>query len=376
MSDIAAVIESLSLESVLNEVEEATLEPVYSTEGQNLAGESSGRNSIVKGDNLRALKALYDEGVTVDLVYADPPFATGRKFNMGDGEEVNQFSKTGESAYSDEESGEDYLNSLAKRLILIREILSNEGSIYLHIDNEMGAYVKVLMDEVFGSENYCNTISRVKCNPKNFSRDAYGNQTDMILFYSKTGNHIWNDPRQDYTQDQLDRLFSKTDEDGRRFTTTPLHAPGETEDGPTGEPWKGMEPAEGRHWRYPPEKLTELDEAGRIYWSSNGNPRKKRYADEADGPKRQDIWKFKDPQSVEYPTQKNLDLLETIVAASSEEGSTVLDPYCGGGTTPVAASKLGRRFIGLDASEAAISVQEDRLEETPYTRYRVQSESK
>lgn len=194
----------------------------------------------------------------------------------------------------------------------------------MHIDKEMGSYFKVAIDGVFGRDSYINDMTRIKCSPKNFSRDAYGNQTDTILSYSKDGEHIWNGSHQDYSQEQLERLFAKED-DGRKFTTTPLHAPGETEDGAMGQKWNGRDPPEGRHWRYKPSKLTELEENDMIYWSSNDNPRNKRHADEADGPRRQDIWVFKDPQSMKYPTQKNLEMLETIVQASSFEDSVVLD---------------------------------------------------
>lgn len=352
-------------EKILSDIEDVDLEKKETTEGQKSLGDSKNEQTrkLIKGDNLKSLKYLYENDYEVDLVYADPPFATGRTFNTGDdSDEVKQFSNKGEEAYDDQLVGIDFLQSIVNRLVLVNEILSDQGSIYLHIDKEMGSYMKVAMDGVFGRKNYLNNITRIKCNPKNFSRDAYGNQTDTILFYSKDGDHIWNGSHQEYSQEQLDRLFPKEDDDGRKFTTTPLHAPGETEDGATGQPWNGREPPEGRHWRYKPSKLTELEENNMIYWSSNDNPRKKRYADEADGPRRQDIWEFKDPQSMEYPTQKNLEMLETIVQASSNEDSLVLDPYCGGGTTLVAADEHGRQFIGMDMSDEAIDVTIRRVE--------------
>lgn len=359
-------IEKPSVEELLS-TNSITIEQRTRTDGQETlpTDESTeNRQEVYIGDNLYGLTHLIETDIDVDLVYMDPPFATGREFNMGDEDtEVKQFSNKGETAYSDTRDLQDYLEHIYQRLQLIHEVLSDKGTIYVHIDNNRGPYLKVLLDEVFGIDNYMNTITRVKCNPKNFSRDAYGNMTDIILVYSKTNDHIWNDPHQDYTDDQLERLFRKEDEDGRRFTTTPLHAPGETENGATGEPWNGREPPEGRHWRHPPEELTRLDENDMIYWSSNGNPRKKRYADEAAGPKRQDLWdSFKDPQSKEYPTQKNLDLLKTIIEASSNEDSLVLDPYMGGGTTLLASEELNRNFIGMDMSDEAVSVTQDRLQ--------------
>jgi len=146
------------------------------------------------------------------------------------------------------------------------------------------------------------------------------------------------------------------DADGRRYTTTPLHAPGETAKGPTGTLWKGMRPPRGRHWRSDPAELTQLDEQGGIEWSSTGNPRKKIYAADVArvGKKRQDIWVFKDPQYPAYPTEKNLRLLETIVLASSNPGDLVLDCFAGSGTTLAAAEMHGRRWIGVDSSPLAI----------------------
>lgn len=321
-------------------------------------------NRLIQGNNLPTLYSLYGSGLKekIDLVYIDPPFSTQREFKVNGDKGVKQFSKNGRKAYEDKLIGKEYLESLRKRLIMLREIMSNKGSIYLHIDKEMGSYVKLLMDQVFGRENHINTITRIKCNPKNFSRSAYGNITDTILFYSKTEDYIWNNPREPMPEDEIERRFPKKDERGR-YTTTPLHAPGETENGKTGEPWKGMAPPEGRHWRYKPEKLTELDEKGLIEWSSTGNPRKKRYAKEAieKGMKRQDLWEFKDPAYPDYPTEKNLDMLKVIVEASSNEKSTVLDCYAGSGTTLLAAEDLNRHWIGIDNSEEAINIAKERL---------------
>jgi len=205
-------------------------------------------------------------------------------------------------------------------------------------------------------KNFLNDLTRIKCNPKNFGRKAYGNVKDMILFYSKTGNHIWNNPKASMSEEDIKRLFKKIDKDGRRYTTIPLHAPGETINGATGQPWKGMMPPKGRHWRCSPSKLEELDKQGLIEWSKTGVPRKKIYADENDGKKIQDILEFKDPQNPSYPTEKNFDLLKLIVNASSSTNSIVLDCFCGSGTTLKAAQELGRNWIGIDKSEEAINV--------------------
>ena len=126
-----------------------------------------------------------------------------------------------------------------------------------------------------------------------------------------------------------------------------------------------MLPPVGRHWRYDPKVLDELDANGLIHWSSTGNPRKKIYADQvmSVGAKMQDIWAFKDPQNPKYPTEKNMELLRTIIKASSNPGDYVMDAFCGSGTTLVAAQELGRYFIGMDSSKKAISICEKRLKD-------------
>ena len=324
-------------------------------------------NKLIYGDNLPVLKRLLDDHAgKVNLIYIDPPFATNSRFRIGDGRTSTVSSGSDDAvAYSDTLVDAEFLEFLRERLIFLRELLSERGSIYLHIDYKIGHYVKILMDEVFGRRNFRNDIARVKCNPKNFRRKAYGNVKDLILLYSKSDKPIWNDPHIPFSAQDVERLFRKTDGVGRRYTTIPLHAPGETASGNTGKAWRGLTPPRGRHWRSEPAVLEELDRRGLIEWSSNGVPRKKIYADERPGKRMQDIWEFKDPQHPDYPTQKNQELLDFIVKASSNEGDLVLDCFCGSGSTLVAAQSLGRRWIGIDSSEAAIRVTRRRLDAPP-----------
>ncbi|QQG38248.1 MAG: site-specific DNA-methyltransferase [Candidatus Kaiserbacteria bacterium] len=327
-----------------------------------VAGEGA-ENKLIHSDNLAALKALLDDYAgKVDLIYIDPPFATNGHFKISDGR-ANTVSSSNDDAiaYSDTIVGEEFLEFLRERLIFLRELLSERGSIYLHIDYKIGHYVKLVMDEVFGRGMFRNDISRIKCNPKNFNRKAYGNIKDLILFYSKSTAPTWNDPRVSFSEEDERRLFKKLDSSGRRYTTIPLHAPGETVNGNTNKVWKGMKPPKGRHWRTDPAILAEWDKQGLIEWSANGVPRKKIFFDERGGKKVQDIWEFKDPQYPKYPTEKNLDLLKFIIEASSNEGDLVLDCFAGSGTTLVAAHSLGRRWIGIDKSEPAIKVVQKRL---------------
>ncbi len=330
------------------------------------AGGKIGADSkLIKGDNLAVLKHLSEDGGLngmVDMIYIDPPFATNNIFRIGEGRANSiSSSKSDRIAYDDSLNGMEYLEFLRERFVLLKQLLSGQGSIYVHIDYKIGHYVKIVMDDVFGEENYINDISRVKCNPKNFSRVGFGNVKDLILFYSKSGDPIWNEPREKMDEQQMERLFRKSEADGRRYTTVPLHAPGETENGETGQPWRGMKPPKGRHWRSPPSELERLDKTGLIEWSKNGVPRRKIYADENTGRKVQDVIEYKDPQNPSYPTEKNINLLKLFIAASSNPNSIVLDCFCGSGTTLKAAQELGRRWIGIDQSDEAIRIALQRL---------------
>lgn len=325
------------------------------------------KNLLIYGDNYDALASLsQDKKIKgkVKLIYIDPPYGTQQDFTFF-GERFSTISRMngGKVAYNDHLTGEEYLKFLSGRLILMHQLLADDGSIYLHIDSKMGHYVKVLMDKIFGEKNFINDITRIKCNPKNFKRNGFGNVKDMVLFYSKTKSYVWNDPRQKINPSESKHRFRLVDSKGRRYTTTPLHAPGETTNGATGKKWKGMLPPAGRHWRYAPTVLDELDRNGLIEWSSTGNPRKRMYADDAiaAGAKMQDIWLFKDPQKPKYPTEKNMEMLKLIVGTSSNEGDIVLDAFTGSGTTLVAAQELKRKYIGIDQSKQAIAICKSRL---------------
>lgn len=324
------------------------------------------KNLLIKSDNIKGLNYLLNEKDLkgkIDLVYIDPPFATGGNFTITDGRASTiSNSRNGDVAYSDKLLGNDFLDFIRHRLLLLKELMSEQGSIYLHIDYKIGHYVKIVMDEVFGIENFRNDITRIKCNPKNFNRLGYGNVKDLILFYTKSSNPVWNEPREKYTERDFEKLFPKIDKQGRRYTTVPIHAPGETENGKSNQPFKGILPPKGRHWRTDVETLEQWDKEGLIEWSSTGNPRKIIFADEREGKRVQDIWEYKDPQYPTYPTEKNSDLLDLIIRTSSNEDSIVLDCFCGSGTTLKSAQTNGRRWIGIDQSEHAIKATMNKLE--------------
>jgi len=316
------------------------------------------KNLLIKGDNIKGLYYLLQTRKLkgkIDLVYIDPPFATGGNFTITDGRASTiSNSRNGEIAYSDKLVGKVFVEFLRERMLLLKELMSEQGSIYVHIDYKIGHYVKVMMDEIFGIDNFRNDITRIKCNPKNFDRVGFGNIKDLILFYTKSSNPIWNEPREKYTEKDIEKLFPKIDKQGRRYTTVPIHAPGETENGKSNQPFKGMMPPKGRHWRTDVETLEKWDREGLIEWSSTGNPRKIIYADEREGKRVQDVWEFKDPQYPAYPTEKNSEMLDLIIRTSSNPESIVLDCFCGSGTTLKSAHINQRRWIGIDQSEHAI----------------------
>ncbi len=320
-------------------------------------------NLLMEGDNLTGLRALLETKIRFDLCYIDPPFATGNSFHTSS-ERVATISKASSDklAYSDEVIGDKFIEFIRQRIILIKNLLTDKGSFYLHIDYKIGHYVKIICDEVFGIGNFINDITRIKSNPKNFNRRAYGNQKDLILFYSKNNKHIWNENRIPLTENDIKKLYKKEDSSGRKYTTVPLHAPGETSKGDTAKKWKGMLPPKGRHWRSSPKELDRLDKEGLIEWSLNGNPRKKIYVDEHLGKKAQDIWEFKDPSYPLYPTEKNFDLLKFIISSSSDENSYVLDCFAGSGTSLIASHCLKRKWVGIDQSKEAIKVIKKKLQ--------------
>jgi adenine-specific DNA-methyltransferase len=341
---------------IFDNISEIELEQTNSSQSPNL---------LIQGNNLEVLKQLITQhnlSGKIDLIYIDPPFATNNTFTITNGRASTiSNSSNGTVAYTDTLRGFEFLEFIRERLVLLKMLLSDKGSIYLHIDYKIGHYVKIVMDEIFGIENFKNDISRIKCNPKNFARKGYGNVKDMILFYSKSENLIWNEPKTPYTEEDKQKLFPKT-ENGRSYTTIPLHAPGETQNGKTSQAFKGILPPSGRHWRSDVSILEQWDKNGLIEWSEKGNPRKKIYFDEQEGKRMQDIWEFKDPQYPIYPTEKNADLLDVIVKTSSNENSIVLDCFAGSGTTLKSAQINGRRWIGIDQSYEAIKAIINKLD--------------
>jgi len=326
-------------------------------------------NQIYHGDNIDVINYLINEqdmAGEVTLAYIDPPYAADHGFESRGGGRNNP-------TYNDSFEDIEYIEFLRERLALIHEILSEDGSIYVHICEEMMAHVKILLDDVFGRENYENTISRKKCHSKNSTKKRYGNVQDFIFFYAKDSEKkTWERPTRSPNKEEKERAMKEyryeEEGSGRKYMKVPIHAPGER-DGETGKPWRDMEPPEGKHWTYPPDKLEEMAEEGLIVFSNNGNPRRKVYYDQRDGVPVTDMWLdkrdyYNQQQSITgYPTEKNVGLLERIVKASSNKSDIVLDAFMGSGTTLAAADKLNRNWIGIDKGEEAFDVTISRLKD-------------
>jgi len=325
------------------------------------------RNLLVWGDNLLALRELladqqgpnrFGTRDRIKLIYIDPPFATRQ-----------DFMKDNEKAYRDKVLGAQFIEFLRRRLILLREVLADNGSIYVHLDTKKGHYIKAVLDEVFGEENFINQIIWKRLSAHN---DAvkYGPIHDTIFFYSKTDRYTWNKQFAEVSQEYINQFFDQIDSaSGRRYARGDLTARG-TRRGETGKPWRGIDPNEmGNHWKVRPSELETLDAHGRIHWPAKegGMPRLKRFADELEGVQLQDLWldiklmHNLSQERVNYPTQKPEQLLERIISASSNEGDIVLDCFAGSGTTAAVAEKLKRRWIGMDCGKLAIYTAQKRL---------------
>ena len=323
------------------------------------ANDDNTQNKLFFGDNLDALLYLLDNGYKerINLIYIDPPYSTSCAF----------LNKKQEVAYNDNLVGYEYIEFLRERIIVLYELLSKTGSFYIHLDERMIFPMKLILDEIFGTNNFRAFITRKKCSTKNTTYSTYGDISDYILFYTKSKQYTWNRPYISWTNEKILEQYPCVEEDtGRRFKKVPIHAPG-VRNGETGKMWRGLMPPTGKHWQYTPAKLDELDAAGEIVWSKNGNPRRKVYFDEQKGIPIQNIWlDYQDfinqsQKSSGYPTEKNFDMLKMIVSSSSNEGDLVLDCFVGSGTTLEAADKLGRTWIGIDNSKESIKTTSTRM---------------
>lgn len=325
------------------------------------------RSRLIWGDKKYVLPALLPEFAgKVDLIYIDPPFNVGADFSfqaeVGGEAFTYQAGIIEQKAYRDTwgRGIDSYLQWFYETVLLLHELLAEHGAIYVHLDWHVGHYAKAILDEVFGISGFVSEIVREKTNPKNYTKIGYGNVHDTIFFYRKSDQMRWNKTYLARDEEKLIADFPLVDDSGRRYKTAPLHAAG-IRRGETGQPWRGLTPPPGNHWRYIHATLDELDADDRIEWSSTGNPREKIYADESAGLALQDIWLGLKDAKGEYPSMKNPEILERIIRASSNEHDLVLDCFCGSGTTAAVAEKLNRRWITCDLGRFAIHTARKRL---------------
>jgi len=380
-------------------------------------------NRLYYGDNLTVLRDNIPNE-SVDLIYLDPPFNSKRDYAVLFKSPSGQESQAQITAFEDswhwgvqaeqefdellhqpntdvaemmkalraflgENDMMAYLTMMANRLLQLHRVLKPTGSLYLHCDPTASHYLKIVMDGVFGKENYRNEIIWKRTSAHN-DPNRWGNVHDSLFFYAKKSDYHWNNVFQKYEEAYLDVKYRNEDKKGR-YRLGDLTGSGTTE-GESCKPWKGFSPVElGRHWAPPTkiieeaigddaadtmsshEKLDWLDANGFIYWTPRGKgggagfPQYKRYL--TDGVPIQDVISDISPinsqaqERLGYPTQKPLALLERIITASSNEGDVVLDPFCGCGTAVHAAQKLKRQWIGIDITHLAISLIEKRLKD-------------
>ena len=350
-------------------------------------------NFLYYGDNLDILR-LHIPDESVDLVYLDPPFNSNQTYNIlfqeKDGtQSASQIKAFGDTWRWDEATARSYeetveaggqvaeamqafrkllgtndmlayMSMMAPRLVELRRVMKPTGSLYLHCDSTASHYLKLLLDSIFGPVHFRNEVIWKRTSAHNDPK-RYGRNTDTIFYFNKGEQWTWNKQFTKHDEDYLAR-FRHTDEDGRKWTDDNLTAKGLSGGGYEYE-YKGVKSL----WRCPEETMERLDREGRLHFTSRGGIRLKRYLDENKGAPLQVLWGDIPPinsQSKErlgYPTQKPVALLERIIQASSNEGDTILDPFCGCGTTIAAAQKLDRRWIGIDITQLAISLIRYRL---------------
>lgn len=337
-------------------------------------------NLLLHGDCLSACAYLKANNIKVDLVYIDPPFASGANYakkiylrnsnggkNGGSAVEGSDSAIGEELMYGDIWQKEDYLNWLYERLLAMRQVLSDTGSIYVHLDWHIGPYVKILMDEIFGEENYLNEIIWQRFN---FHADAnkFGIVHESIFLYGCGESYLFNKLYAPFKQSYIESHFTGRDPDGRVFRLDNPTAPAHGREGKAlrfGN--RTIAPPAGAMWRYSQENIDKLVSEGRIVFTGTGMPAVKRYLDELPGSAVHSLWTDIDPvnsqaeERYDYTTQKPAALLERIINASSNAGMTVADFFSGSGTTAAVAHRLGRRFIASDIGLNAIQTTRDRL---------------
>lgn len=325
------------------------------------------------------------------LVYIDPPFATKQEFR----------GTQDQKAYQDKIAGAQFVEFLRRRLIMIRELLADDGSVYVHLDQRKSHYAKLIMDELFGEQNFRNEVVWRNTNTHN-KAETFGQIHQTLFLYTRSPRYFFRKTYRPRFRKYVDSHYRHTGDDGEEFRYSDPTGDGER-DGESGFEWKGYNPTEkGRHWAIPGyvydfveddisefgviDKLDYLLKHGWIQLpdKSGGQPQIRRPASVGEGNPVQDIWAYQpytqgvydtdsqaidgdvtwaigDAESAGYPTEKPEGLLARVIRSSSREGDLVLDAFAGSGTTCAVAEKLGRRWIGIDCGKLAIYTIQKRM---------------
>ena len=348
--------------------------------------ETEWRNRLIWGDKKYVLPSLVPEfSGKVNLIYIDPPFDTGADFSfitdIPDAEQafLKEPSILEQKAYRDIWSSgiDSYVKWFSDATILLKELLTDTGTIYVHLDSHVGHYAKVILDEIFGQDNFVNEVIWQRSDAhSDIGQGAkhLGRISDYILLYSKdVDRRTWNMEYTPLPQSTTDKWYRHVEEgSGRRYNKGDITGPGGAVKGNPVYEWKGIT----RAWRFSRKRMQELDAEGRIVYSSSGMPYIKRYLDESKGVPLQDIWNdikmlrgiHSSGEFAGYKTQKPEALLERVIKLSSNEDDLVLDCFVGSGTTAVTAEKLGRRWIACDLGRFALHTTRKRLLTIPRIR--------
>lgn len=332
-------------------------------------------NRLIWGDNLLAMQALLAQGYAgkIDLIYIDPPFASDADYSFSlniEGKQVDKEASIIERlAYTDTWEGgmDSYLDMIYPRLQLMKRLLSDSGSIYIHIDSNVSHYINILLEEVFGKDNIISQIFWKRRTGMVNPTQRFGNCMDIIIWSSKKDTYNYNRQYTKYnTESYAQEKFNQTDSDERKYRLTGLISPSPR---PTLKyEYKGYQPPKNG-WSVSQKRMEELDEQNKLYFppEKTQNIMRKDYLDEWEGYQVQNLWadiSQINPMAIErldYPTQKPEALLERIIKASSNEGDLVADFFVGSGTTMAVAERLGRRWIGCNLDKVGIQVSRNRM---------------
>jgi len=373
---------------VIEQVDEPRAEKLEDTSPQGLLFDERGRqlkgwtNKLIWGDNKLILSSLkngplreeIEQQGGIKLIYIDPPFDVGADFSMdieiGDDTFTKKPNILEEIAYRDTwgKGADSFIAMIYERLILMRDLLAEDGSFYLHIGRNVSHLIRLVCDEVFGSAYYINEVTWKRSHAHGDTGQGavhFGRVTEAILFYSKTGKPRWSPRYTDYSDDIIARDYKYINEaTGEKYRLMPVDGPGGAA---KGNPFYEFLGVRG-YWRYAESKMQELYDAGEIVLSSTGKTlSRKRFLKDAKGTPVTDLWDDVNrisPTSGErlgYDTQKPEALLERIIKASSNEGDLVADFFCGSGTLAAVAEKLGRKWIACDLGKFAIHTTRKRL---------------